>query len=42
MTDDGVSLGSLDTFGEVSAEDDAVLSYFLTTDAVERIQSRRW
>lgn len=33
------SLRDLDSFGEVSAEDDAVLSYFLTTDAVDRIRS---
>jgi hypothetical protein len=32
-------LSSLDTFGNVAAEDDAVLKYFLTTDAVGRIQS---
>jgi hypothetical protein len=39
MTDSTVSLRNLDSFGEVSAEDDAVLSYFLTTDAVDRILS---
>lgn len=39
MTNGEVSLRDLDTFGEVSAEDDAVLSYFLTTDAVARIES---
>jgi len=32
------SLTNLDTFGDVAAEDDAVLDYFLTTDAVERIE----
>ena len=39
MTETVASLRGLDTFGEVSAEDDAVLSYFLTTDAVARIGS---
>lgn len=39
MTDDVLSLRGLSDFGEVSAEDDAVLSYFLTTDAVDRILS---
>lgn len=33
-----VSLAHLDTFGDVAAEDDAVLDYFLTTDAVARIE----
>jgi energy-coupling factor transporter ATP-binding protein EcfA2 len=33
-------LGNIGTFGDVSAEDDgAVLSYFLKTDAVDRIES---
>lgn len=32
-----VSLTNLDSFGDVAAEDDAVLDYFLTTDAVERL-----
>ncbi len=31
-------LASMDSFGDVAAEDDAVLDYFLTTDAVTRIQ----
>lgn len=39
MTQNTVSLKPLDTFGNVAAEDDAVLNYFLTTDAVGRIQS---
>jgi energy-coupling factor transporter ATP-binding protein EcfA2 len=34
-----VSLESLESFGDVAAEDDAVLDYFLTTDAVPRIES---
>jgi hypothetical protein len=29
----------LDSFGDVAAEDDAVLDYFLTTDAVTRIKN---
>lgn len=39
MSANMVSLKHLDTFGNVAAEDDAVLNYFLTTDAVGRIQS---
>ena len=31
-------LARLKSFGDVAAEDDAVLDYFLTTDAVERIE----
>jgi hypothetical protein len=34
-----VSLRDLDSFGDVAAEDDAVLDYFLTTDAVTRIKN---
>ena len=34
-----ISLKQLGTFGKVAAEDDAVLDYFLETDAVGRIQS---
>ena len=34
-----VSLRDLMSFGDVAAEDDAVLDYFLTTDAVTRIKS---
>jgi hypothetical protein len=34
-----VSLRDLDSFGDVAAEDDAVLDYFLTTDAVARIKN---
>ena len=34
-----VSLRDLTSFGDVAAEDDAVLDYFLTTDAVARIGS---
>ena len=33
-----ISLRNLDTFGDVAAEDDAVLDYFLSTNAVERIE----
>jgi hypothetical protein len=32
-----VSLRNLKSFGDVAAEDDAVLDYFLTTEAVERL-----
>jgi ABC-type multidrug transport system ATPase subunit len=32
-----ISLRSLPSFGNVAAEDDAVLDYFLTTDAATRI-----
>ena len=34
-----ITLANLDSFGDVAAEDDAVLDYFLYTDAVENIQS---
>jgi hypothetical protein len=34
-----ISLRELTSFGDVAAEDDAVLDYFLTTDAVARIQN---
>lgn len=34
-----VSLRKLTSFGDVAAEDDAVLEYFLTTDVVTRIES---
>jgi len=34
-----LSLRELTSFGDVAAEDDAVLDYFLTTDAVARIKS---
>ncbi|BCR03141.1 hypothetical protein DESUT3_02100 [Desulfuromonas versatilis] len=33
-----VSLSSLSTFGDVSAEEDAVLEYFVTTDAVQKLE----
>jgi len=33
------SLRDLESFGDVAAEDDAVLDYFLTTDAVTRIKT---
>lgn len=36
-----ISLTELDTFGDVAAEDDAVLNYFLATNAVDRIASGR-
>src|ERR1022692_1820752 len=37
----GPSLKNLQSFGDVAAEDDAVLDYFLTTDAVTRIQNNQ-
>lgn len=33
-----ISLRNLDTFGDVAAEEDSVLEYFLSTDAVQRIE----
>lgn len=39
MTNPPASLRSLKTFGDVAAEDDAVLSYFLMTDAVGKISN---
>lgn len=36
MTND---LAKLESFGDVAAEDDAVLDYFLTTDAVNRVKN---
>lgn len=39
MAQKNVSLENLDTFGDVAAEDDAVLDYFLATDAVQKIAS---
>lgn len=38
-TTHAVSLRDLTSFGDVAAEDDAVLDYFLTTDAVTRINA---
>jgi hypothetical protein len=38
-TTHAVSLRDLTSFGDVAAEDDAVLDYFLTTDAVTRIKT---
>lgn len=35
------SLTNLDTFGDVAAEDDAVLNYFLATNAVEIIDENK-
>jgi len=35
------SLRNIDTFGDVAAEDDSVLEYFLSTDAVKRIESNK-
>ncbi len=35
-----LSLRDLSSFGDVAAEDDAVLDYFLTTDAVDRIRNQ--
>lgn len=34
------SLRNFDTFGDVAAEDDAVLDYFLSTNAVSKIENR--
>lgn len=39
MGAEGVSLRDMVSFGDVAAEDDAVLDYFLTTEAVDRLQS---
>lgn len=36
---DGLSISNLTSFGDVAAEDDAVLDYFLRTEAVSRIQN---
>jgi hypothetical protein len=33
-----LSLRNIDTFGDVAAEEDSVLEYFLSTDAVQRIE----
>jgi len=33
-----VSLSKFDTFGDVAAEDDAVLDYFLSTNAVQKVE----
>ncbi len=33
-----ISLSRFDTFGDVAAEDDAVLDYFLSTNAVQRVE----
>ena len=38
-TTETISLRDLTSFGDVAAEDDAVLDYFLTTDAVTRIKT---
>ena len=38
MTEAAGSLSILDNFGDVAAEDDAVLDYFVATNAVERIE----
>ena len=40
-TNINASLSGLATFGDVAAEDDAVLDYFLKTDAVARIQESK-
>lgn len=39
MSAEKVDLANLDSFGDVAAEDDAVLDYFLATDAVRRISN---
>jgi len=36
-----LSLAKFETFGDVAAEDDAVLDYFLSTKAVQRIENRQ-
>jgi len=36
-----ISVRNLESFGDVAAEDDAVLDYFLTTDAVKRIRENK-
>ena len=42
MTQDAIlSLAQLQSFGDVAAEDDAVLDYFLQTDAVQMIETGR-
>jgi hypothetical protein len=38
-TKSAISLRQIESFGDVAAEDDAVLEYFLTTDAVTRIKN---
>ncbi|MFN3879429.1 MAG: P-loop ATPase, Sll1717 family [Brevundimonas sp.] len=38
MSDSQISLRNFDTFGDVAAEDDAVLDYFLSTKAVGSIE----
>ncbi|QQO16494.1 hypothetical protein JJB99_10245 [Bradyrhizobium diazoefficiens] len=35
-----LSLAQFETFGDVAAEDDAVLDYFVSTNAVQRIENR--
>ena len=35
------SLRKLESFGDVAAEDDAVLDYFLATDAVAQIERKQ-
>ena len=35
-----ISLSRFQTFGDVAAEDDAVLDYFLSTNAVQRIENQ--
>jgi hypothetical protein len=37
---DKLSLAQFETFGDVAAEDDAVLDYFLSTNAVQRVEKR--
>jgi hypothetical protein len=39
MSRNEISLSHFDTFGDVAAEDDAVLEYFLSTNAVDKIKS---
>ncbi|CUH89960.1 hypothetical protein PH5382_03915 [Phaeobacter sp. CECT 5382] len=34
-----VTLRTIETFGEIAAEDDPVLDYFLATEAVKDIES---
>ncbi len=41
MSTQPVSLTAFDTFGDVAAEDDAVLDYFLSTKAVEKVETNK-
>lgn len=41
LQDSPLSLSNLESFGDVAAEDDAVLDYFLQTDAVSMVEDNR-